>query len=179
MTDLLAIAVGHLVALARYAATLQLDADETVLGAVGLSILKDLATGEVLLAIDQLRRPAEPGGVGIGGVIDVVAIEAESHLQTEGVTSTEADRLDVKLLPCLEELIPEVLRILDVLDVELVTTGAGVAGIGYQHLLAVELSFVEAVVRDRVNVDVDELLDRLLGLGPLDSEDAHPLRAVL
>ena len=175
MTDLLAIAVGHLVALARYAATLQLDADETVLGAVSLSILEDLATGEVLLALDQLRCPAETGGVGVGGVVDVVAVEAESHLQTEGVTSSEADRLDVKFLTGLEELIPEVLRILDVLDVELIASGTGVAGIGYQHLLAVELSSVEAVVGDRVNVDVDQLLDRLLGLGPLNGEDAHPL----
>ena len=58
-------------------------------------------------------------------VADIIAIEAESHLETEGVACAETDRFDTELFTCFENLLVNV-HCFCVRDVDLASASAGV-----------------------------------------------------
>ena len=85
-------------ALARRRASVGPDADALPLGAIGQLVLNALGAGEAALAAPPLLdRPGEARLDGAGGLVDVVAVEAEARLQAQRVARAEADRLHAVL----------------------------------------------------------------------------------
>src|SRR5690606_27454005 len=62
-------------------------------------------------------------------VIDVIAVKAEAHLQTEGIPRTQSDVFYSFLLSCVKERIPYA-RCLVAANIELESACAGIARIG-------------------------------------------------
>ena len=178
MADHLTFRANDVVAVAGDSLILQLEGAEFALHTLFLLLLQSGAVDEVL-AVDKLRDPAQAGFDGRRRLVDVVAVEAESHLQTQRVACAEADRLDALGLASLEERLPDLEAILRV-EIQLEAAGAGVARVGNDDVgAACELARLEAVVGDGVEVDFRQALQHLLRLRALHSQLGHVVRRVL
>jgi len=113
VADYLAFRANDVVAVAGHTLILKLEGAEFAFYALFLLLLQGGTVDEVL-AVDELRDPAQAGFDGRGRLVDIVAVEAESHLQTERVACAEADRLDALGLASLEERLPDLESILGV-----------------------------------------------------------------
>ena len=178
VADHLAFRANNVVAVAGHTLILKLEGAEFAFYALFLLLLQGGAVDEVL-ALDEFRDPAQAGFDGRGRLVDVVAVEAESHLQTQRVACAEADRLDALGLASLEERLPDLESILRV-EIQLEAAGAGVARVGNDDVgAACELARLEAVVGDGVEVDFRQALQHLLRLRALHSQLGHVVRRVL
>src|SRR6187200_2002753 len=92
--DALAAGRKNLGALASRRASVRPDADALLLGATGQFLLNALGAGEAAPAAPPLLdRPGEARLDGAGGLVDVVAVEAEARLEAQRVARAEADGL--------------------------------------------------------------------------------------
>src|ERR1700746_2549211 len=83
--------------LARRWATLGQNTDAPAMGSVPELALDDGGAGKAALAPAALAdAPGETGLDGRGGLVDVMAIEAQTRLQPQGIPRTKSDWLDLR-----------------------------------------------------------------------------------
>src|SRR5690606_25447550 len=112
--------------MAWYSFVYHLEADEFFLNALFLLFLDKGLVGKLLC---ELGDPAQSGFEWRCGVVNVVAIQAEAHLQAQCVTRTQPDGFDVKCLPGIYDGVPYFLSVF-LMDIHFKATRAGVSGVG-------------------------------------------------
>ena len=83
--------------------------------------------GAAEVALGELDRPAQPGAVGVDGLVHVLAVEAQPRLETEGVAGAEPGGDEPAVAPGVEQRVPELAAAVGV-DVDLHPVLAGVPG---------------------------------------------------
>src|SRR5581483_4619727 len=96
------------VAVAGHRALRHLEPDELARHARRPHRLDRGAADEV--ALGRLHHPAQAGLQGIGGLVDVVAVERVLHLEPQGVAGAQPDGLDAVGASRPEQRVPELLR---------------------------------------------------------------------
>ncbi len=152
-TDLVAFGIGDLVAVTRNTAIDHLEAYQLAGNALGLLFLHERTVDEIL-TLDELGDPSQTGLDGRRGIVDIVAVEAETLLQAERIACTQTDILKAVLLAGFPERLPKFVGIL-VGDVDLATARTGIPGRRKDGILDTgHLGLDERII--------NEILDRLL-----------------
>src|SRR5262249_44736722 len=167
--------LDHVVAVARHRTVGHLDADEPALEARGARALDGGAADEI--ALGGLDHPAQACLERIGGLVDVVAVERELHLEPESVAGAETNRLDPVASPFVQERVPEGHAPLRGY-VELEAVLARVARAGDEAGHACHAALGEVVVEHLRDVAVGEALDEGFRLGSLHREERRRLAHV-
>ena len=121
-------------------------------------LLFQCSTVDEVLTIHKLGNPAQPCLQRRGGITEVVSIQAESHLQAQGITRTKSDRTDTKLLPSLEDSLPNLVGIFRI-EIEFKTSSTRIAGIGDNYIFTTsKRAMGEMVVRHSRKIDICQFL---------------------
>jgi hypothetical protein len=150
-----------------------LEPDQLPRDAAGAEALDRRAPHEIPLG--RLDDPAEPSLEWTGGLVDVIAVERELHLEPERVAGAEADRLDAVAVARLDQCAPERLGA-GRGRVELEAVLARITGPGDDRGHPRDRAADEMVVRHARHVRVREPPDQRLGLRALHREERR-LRA--
>ena len=78
---------------------------------VGLAALDNGVTAEEAARLVELDHPTQASLQRAGVVVQLVAVQAVAHLETEGVASAEADGNDVVRGSLLQDGVPELLQL--------------------------------------------------------------------
>lgn len=90
LADDIALRRGDLVTMTRNTAIDHLETDQFAGQTAGLLLFHQFAVDE-LLAIDELGQPVQARLDRRSRIVDIITVEAETHLQTQRVAGTEAD----------------------------------------------------------------------------------------
>ena len=111
-----------------------------------LLLLLQLGAVDEVLAFHEFGNPTQSSLDGRGRIVQIIAIQAEAHLQAERVTRPQSNRFDAKLGTSLEDGLPNLHGCLRV-EIKLKATGTGIAGIGNNHIrLTGKLTMCEVIV---------------------------------
>ena len=147
----------------------QLKRTELTSNALFFLALQLSSVGE-LLAIHEFRDPTQTSLDRRGRIVEVIAIEAEAHLQTQCVTCAQTNRLDTLRLTCLEDRIPDGHSIFQ-MEIELKTSCSRITCIRNDYLLATrKLTSREGVIGNRREIHRCQTLQYLQRLRTLDSQ---------
>ena len=177
MADPRAVGCGDLVAVARNAAVDHLESHQPAGHALGLLLLQQGAVDE-LLALGEFGDPAQSAFERRGGVVDVVAVEAEALLQTQRIARAQTDILESELFAGLPERFPEFVAVF-VGRVNLAAARSGIARDRKDGVAACDLHLFEGVVLHLLDRLVAHLLHDLHGQRSLHGELADFVRSVV
>ena len=164
--------------MARNAPVHHLEAHQAARHALGLLPLQQGATREVL-PLDEFGNPPQPGLDGRGSVVQVIAVEAEAHLEAKRVARAQAYGLDAELGAGLEDGVPYPQRGLGP-EVQLEAARARVSGVGDDDVrLPRQRAVGEVVVGDAGEVHGGQFLQRLQRAGALHGQLRHAVGGVL
>src|SRR5690606_31416106 len=151
------------------------ERDEPLAHTALLLLTERITPDEVALV--QLRYPAESRLQRSATLVEVIAVEDVSHLETEGVARAEPDGHHALLLPCLEAPLPHVDAATGG-NVQLEAVLARVPGATDDRAHAGDLAFGEVVVRDGIELRLGQLLENPLGAGALQCEQCDLIGAI-
>ena len=139
------------------AAVYHLESHQFAGNTFALLLLQHGAVDEIL-SFHKLGNPAQTGLDGRSGIIQIVAVQAEAHLQAERVAGTQPDGFNAKFGTCLEDGIPNLQGSFGI-EIQFETSGTGIARVGNDDIrLAGKFAVREVIVRNGRKVNGSQFL---------------------
>ena len=154
-----------------------LETDQFAGQTAGLLLFHQFAVDE-LLAIDELGQPVQARLDRRSRIVDIITVEAETHLQTQRVAGTEADIFQPLLRTLLPESLPEFLAVF-VGHIDLAAARTGVSRNRKNRIHTGNLQLLERIVFHILNRLGAQLLHDLHRIGTLDRQLADLVRSVV